>query len=105
MLPISGEKGTDGMIAPGLKGAIDLAVLVGSRSERPLPCRRDRVVERPNETGYIARCGRFGPALLDAAPRLTFEVDDYHVVFHHQHLAEMEIAVMTDFHGIEILRQ
>ena len=43
--------------------------------------------------------------LPDTAPGLAFEIDDEDVVPDDQHLAEMEVTVVTDLHRIKARRQ
>src|SRR5262249_30001088 len=83
----------------------ELAVFIGCRLERTLERSRRGIVDRPDQAGHIAGGGSFAPALLDAASRFTFEIDDRDVVLDYQHLPEMKITVMTDLHCVDGFRK
>src|SRR5260221_14396369 len=93
------------MFAPTFERAGDLAVLIGGRLERPLERSRCGIVDRSDETGHVAGGGSLAPAILDAAARFAFEIDDGDVVLGDQHLPEMKITVMTDLHSVDALRK
>jgi hypothetical protein len=62
--------------APTFERAGELAVLIGRRLERTLERRRRGIVDRPDEPATSRRGGSLAPAILDAAARLAFEIDD-----------------------------
>ena len=69
------------MFAPIFERAGELAVVfIGRRLERTLERSRCGIVDRADEAGYIAGSGGLAPAILDAASRLAFEIDDGDVV-------------------------
>ena len=75
--------------------------LFGGEIRRAIDGRADRVVDRAQESGDVARRWRLVPALLEALPRLAFEVENVGVILGDQDLAEMEIAVMADLAAVE----
>src|SRR5258708_19924587 len=80
-------------------------VFIGRRLERTLEGRRCGIVDGADENGYIEGSGGLAPAILDAAARLAFEIDDGDVVLDDQHLPEMKITVMTDLHCVDGFRK
>ena len=48
------------------------------------------------ETGDITCCRGLAAALLEASPRLAFEVEEVNVILGDQHLAEVEVAMVAD---------
>ena len=54
---------------------------------------------------HVACRGRLATSLLDAAARLSLKIDDDHVILDDQHLTKVKIAVMPNFHGIDIVWQ
>ena len=93
------------MLAPAVERAGDLALLVGRRLERALERGGRGIVDRADQAGDIARGRGLAPAILDAAARFAFEIDDEDVVLDDQHLSEMKIAMMADLHCVDVLRQ
>jgi hypothetical protein len=54
-----------------------------------------RVVERAQHAGHVAQRRALGAPLVEAARGLALEVDDDEVVVLHQHLAQVEVAVVA----------
>src|SRR6516165_932473 len=104
-LPIGAEKRGDRVLAPIFERAGELAVFIGRRLERTLERSSCGIVDRADEAGHIAGSGGLAPAILDAAARLAFEIDDGDVVLDDQHLPEMKITVMTDLHYVDGFRK
>ena len=98
-------KAATDVFAPTFERAGEFTVFVGCRLERTLERSRCRIVDRPDEAGHVAGGGRLAPAILDAAARFAFEIDDGDVVLDDQHLPEMKIAVMTDLHRVDGFRE
>jgi hypothetical protein len=80
-------------------------VFIGRRLERTLERSRCGIVDRADEAGHIAGSGGLAPAILDAASRFTFEIDDGDVVLDDQHLPEMKITVVTDLNYVDGFRK
>src|SRR5262245_2252607 len=103
--PIRRHEGGDGVFAPIFERADEPAVFIGCRLERTLERSRCGIVDRADEAGHVAGGGSLAPAILDAASRFTFEIDDSDVVLDDQHLPEMKITVMTDLHRVDGFRK
>ena len=80
-------------------------MFIGCRVERTLERSRRGIIDRPDEAGHVAGGWGLAPAILDAAARFAFEVDDGDVVLNDQHLPEMEVAVMTYLHRVHGFRE
>src|SRR5262245_25616835 len=99
------KKGRHGPLAPAIKRVGDLSMLVARRLYRALERGGPGIVDGTDETGHIACRRSLAPPILEAAAGLTFEIDDFDIVLHDQHLSEMKIAVMTNLRGVEIFGQ
>ena len=73
----------------------------GGEIRRAIKRRTDRVIDRPQESRDVARRRRLVPALLEALPRLSFEIENVGIILGDQHLAEMKIPVMPDLAAFE----
>ena len=80
-------------------------MLVGRDFERALQCRGGRIVDRTDQARDVARRRRLAPAFLQRTAGLALEIDDEDVVLDDQHLAEMEVAVVTDVQAVDIRRK
>ena len=69
--------------------------------ERALQRGGDRIVDRADQAGDVARRRRLAPPLGQRAARLALEIDDEDVVLDDQHLAEMEVAVVADLQAVD----
>src|ERR1700716_1130916 len=75
-LTVGGEKGSDRVIAPSFERAGEPDLFIGCGLERALQRGGCGIIDRSNKAGDITRRRRLAAAILDAAPRLTFEIDD-----------------------------
>src|SRR6202011_4002027 len=91
--------------APTFERAGYLVLVIGRGSERTLERAGCGIVNGADQAGDVARRRRFLSAILDAAPGLAFKIDDEDIILDDQHLTEMKIAVVTDLHGIQGVRQ
>src|SRR5262245_18445380 len=82
-----------------------LAVLIGCRLECTLERSRRGIIDRPDQAGHVARGWGLAPAVLEAAARFALEIYDGDVVLDDEHLPEMKITVMTDFHCVDGFRK
>ena len=104
-LAIGGKKRRGGAVAPSEERRAEPAMLVGGHLQRALERRGGRIVDRADQAGDVARRGRLAPPLLQRPVRFAREIDDEDIVLDDQHLAEMEVAVMTDLEAVDIGRQ
>src|SRR5262249_44650524 len=79
----------------------ELAVFIGRGLERTLERSRCGIIDRPDQAGHVARGRSLAPAILETAARFAFEIYDGDVVLDDEHLPEMKITVMTDFHCVD----
>ncbi len=67
-------------------------VQIGRAVER----RAHGVIDRAQEAGHVAGGRSLAAPLLEAAPRLAFEIEEVHVILGDQDLAKMEVAMVAD---------
>ena len=99
------EEGGNRSLAPVFKSGGDPAVLIGPSQQCAFEGGRCRIVDRTDQAGNVPRGRCFEPALGQATARFAFEIDDVDVVLDDEHLAEMEVAMMTNLAGVDVLRQ
>ena len=80
-------------------------MFIGRRLECTLERSRCGVVDRPDQAGHVAGGRGLATAILEAAARFAFEIYDGDVVLDDEHLPEMKITVMTDFHCVDGFRK
>src|SRR5579883_3557646 len=104
-LAIGGEHGGKRMFAPVVERARYLSVFVGGGLERALERSCRRIVDRAQQARQIAGRWHSLAPLGEATAGLSFEVEDDDIILDDEHLPQMKIAVMADFHHFEIFRQ